>query len=304
MTRTTMSLTIGALALCAATLASQGQPPQSPPSGQPAQVQPPAPTPPGTQPPRPPQPQPFVPIAANTLAANPDAYLGRNVSLTAAVDQRFGSTAFTVDQDKMKSGGQDVLVLAPLLNAPVEVNSYVTVIGEAVKFDAAAVAAKMKDTMPVLPPDVAAKYQGRAAIIAVSVINAAMTDLAKRLPPPMTAEEEALSRQMKQIGPGFNALRQAVTATNAADVGAQAAVLKKGFTEAAAFWKGKPHPDAIQWNEDARRAADAVAAAAAKSDWEALKADVPKLQSACSFCHNQYRERLDDGTYRFKPPAR
>ncbi|HXT27801.1 MAG TPA: hypothetical protein VN716_00930 [Vicinamibacterales bacterium] len=304
MTRTTMSLTIGALALCAATLASQGQPPQNPPPGQPAQVQPPAPTPPGTQPPRPPQPQPFVPIAANTLAANPDAYLGRNVSLTAAVDQRFGSTAFTVDQDKMKSGGQDVLVLAPLLNAPVEVNSYVTVIGEAVKFDAAAVAAKMKDAMPVLPPDVAAKYQGRAAIIAVSVINAAMTDLAKRLPPPMTAEEEALSRQMKQIGPGFNALRQAVTATNAADVGAQAAVLKKGFTEAAAFWKGKPHPDAIQWNEEARRAADAVAAAAAKSDWEALKADVPKLQSACSSCHNQYRERLDDGTYRFKPPAR
>jgi len=137
MTRTTMSLTIGALALCAATLASQGQPPQNPPPGQPAQVQPPAPTPPGTQPPRPPQPQPFVPIAANTLAANPDAYLGRNVSLTAAVDQRFGSTAFTVDQDKMKSGGQDVLVLAPLLNAPVEVNSYVTVIGEAVKYNAA-----------------------------------------------------------------------------------------------------------------------------------------------------------------------
>src|SRR4029078_1183709 len=241
-----MSLTIGALALCAATLASQGQPPPSPPSGQPAQVQPPASTPPGTPPPRPPppapppaphpprprQPQPFVPIAANTLAANPDPYLGRNVSLTAAVDQRFGSTACTVDQDKMKSGGQDVLVLAPLLNAPVEVNSYVTVIGEAVKFDAAAVAAKMKDTMPVLPPHVCAKCQGRAAIIAVSVINAAMTDLAKRLPPPMTAEEEALSRQMKQIGPGFNALRQALTATNAADVGAQAAVLKKGFTEA------------------------------------------------------------------------
>jgi len=299
-----MSLTIGALALCAATLASQGQPPQNPPPGQPTQVQPPAPTPPGTQPPRPPQPQPFVPIAANTLAANPDPYLGRNVSLTAAVDQRFGSTAFTVDQDKMKSGGQDVLVLAPLLNAPVEVNSYVTVIGEAVKFDSAAVAAKMKDAMPVLPPDVAAKYQGRAAIIAVSVINAAMTDLAKRLPPPMTAEEEALSRQMKQIGPGFNALRQAVTATNAAEVGAQAAVLKKGFTEAAAFWKGKPHPDAIRWTEDARRTADTIAAAAGRGDLEAVKTDVPKLQQLCTSCHTQYRERLDDGTYRFKPPAR
>lgn len=309
MKRTNLTLTLAAIALCAATLASQGQPPQPPPPQTPPAQTPPAPGQPaqGQAPagaPRAPQPQPFVPIAANTLAANPDSYVGRNVSLTAAVDQRFGSTAFTVDQDRMKSGGQDVLVLAPLLTAPVEANSYVTVIGEAVKFDAAAVAAKMKGAMPLLPPDVATKYEGRAAIIAVSVINSAMTDLAKRLPPPMTAEEEALSRQMKQIGPGFNALRQAVTATNAADVAAQAAVLKKGFTEAAAFWKGKPHADAIQWNEDARRAADAVAASAAKADWDALKADVPKLQGACSSCHNQYRERLDDGTYRFKPPAR
>ena len=100
-----------------------------------------------------------MPIAANTLASNPDPYVGRNVSLTAAVDQLFGSTAFTVDQDRMKSGGQDVLVLAPLLTAPVEANSYVTVIGEAVKFDAAAVAAKMKGAMPLLPPDVATKYR-------------------------------------------------------------------------------------------------------------------------------------------------
>ena len=36
--------------------------------------------------------------------------------------------------------------------------------------------------MPVLAADVAAKYRGRAAIIATSVINGAMTDLAKRAP--------------------------------------------------------------------------------------------------------------------------
>jgi cytochrome c556 len=285
-----ITVTLAVLGFCGATLASQ-QPPATPP---PAQTPPPA----G----RGPQPQPFLPVAANSLAANPDAYVGRNVSLTAAVDQRIGSTAFTVDQDPKKPAGQDVLVLAPLLTAPVEANAYVTVIGEAVKFDAAAVAARMKDTMPLLPPDVASKYQGHAAIIAVSVINAAMTDLAKRLPPPMTPEEEALSRQMKQIGPGFNALRQAVTATNAADAAAQAAALKKAFTEAAAFWKAKPHPDAIQWNEDARRAADAIATAAGRGDLDALKADVPKLQQICSSCHGQYRERLDDGTYRFKLP--
>jgi hypothetical protein len=306
MKRTHITLTLAAVTLCAATLASQGQPPPPAPAAQgqaATQGQPGAPAQ-TAAPPRGPQPQPFVPIAANSLALHPEAYIGRNVSLTAAVDQRFGATAFTVDQDAKQTAGQDVLVLAPLLNAPVEPNSYVTVIGEAVTFDAAAVAAKMKNTMPLLPPDVASKYQGHAAIIAVSVINASMTDLAKRLPPPMTPEEEALSRQMKQIGPGFNALRQAVTATNAADAAAQAAALKKAFTEAAAFWKAKPHADAIQWNEDARHTAEAIAGAAGRADWDTLKTEVPKLQSACSSCHGQYRERLDDGAYRFKPPAR
>jgi len=251
-----------------------------------------------------PAPQPFLPVAANTLAAHPEPFVGRTVSVTAAVDQRFGETAFSVDQDKAKSAGQDVLVLVPFLAAPVQPDAYVTVIGEVVTFDAPAVALRMMEAMPKLPPDVATRYKGRPAIIAASVINVAMTDLAKRPPPPMTAEEEAFSKLMKQIGPGFNGLRQAVTASNTQDAGAQAAALKKLFTDAAAFWRSKPHPDAIQWNDDARREADAIAAAVAKTDWDAIKASVPKLQQNCTNCHGQYRERLDDGTYRFKQPAR
>ena len=223
--------------------------------------------------------------------------------MTATVVDRFGPAAFSIHQRGGKAQVQDVLVVAPVLNAAVDAGAYVTVIGEVVKFDAAAVAARVP-SMPPLAPDVAARYQGRAAIVATSVINAAMVDLAKRLPPPMSPEEAALSTQMKLIGPGFSALRQAATATDAAEAGAQAATLKKGFTEAAIFWKGKPHPDAIQWNEDARTAADAIATAAARADWDAIKAALPKLQGACASCHNQYRERLDDGTYRFKPPAR
>ena len=251
-----------------------------------------------------PQPQPIRPVAVSMLTANPDLFVGGPVSLTAAVEQRYGATAFSIDQDRTKSTAQDVLVLAPILNAPVEPNSYVTVIGEVVRFDLAAVMAKMKDTMPALAPEVVAKYSGRPAIIASSVINTAMTDLAKRLPAPMTPEEEALSKLMKQVGPGFNALRQAVTASNGGDAAAHAAALKKHFTETAAFWKTKTYPDAIQWNEEAKREADALTAAATRADWDAAKTLVPKLQAACASCHNRYRERLDDGTYRFKQPVR
>jgi len=280
---TRVLVTIAAAALSAATLASQAPQTTAPPAqgrGGP--------------------PQPVVPTAVSVLVATPDKFVGTSVSLTAAVEQRYGATAFSIDQNKTTSG-PDVLVLAPVLTAPVEANAYVTVIGEVIRFDVATAAAKMKDAMPPLSAEVVEKYRGKPAIIATSVINNAMTDLAKRLPPPMTPDEEALSKLMKQIGPGFNALRQAVTASNVDDVRTQAATLNKAFTEAAAFWKKQPHADAVQWTEDAKRESDAIATAAAKNDMEAVKAAVPKLQSACGSCHGSYRERLDDGTYRYKP---
>ncbi len=272
------------VAACAATLFARQAPPAAP-QGRGA------------------QPRPIVPVAVSALLKTPEKYVGSSVSLTAAVEQRYGATAFSIDQDAANNA-DDVLVLAPVLTAPVETNRYVTVIGEVITFELADVTAKMKDATPVLAADVVARYRGRPAIIATSVINNAMTDLAKRLPPPMTPEEQALSKLMKQIGPGFNALRQSVTASNAADVQAQATTLNKAFTEAMAFWKAKAHADAIQWTEDAKRESGAIAAAAGKNDWDAVKASVPKLQSVCSSCHGQYRERLDDGTYRYKQPAK
>jgi hypothetical protein len=259
--------------------------------------------PPGIQAPPAKPPQALVPVAASTLAASPDQFVGMTVTLTAAVDQTYGATAFSIDQDRAKSAGQDVLVLAPLLNAPVEPNAYVTVIGEVVRFNVAETAARMKESMPLLGPEVVAKYRGRPAIIATSVINGAMTDLAKRLPPPMSPEELALSKVMKQVGPGFTTLRQSATATSGPETTAQAAALVKLFGEAAAFWKIQSRPDAIQWTEDAKVASGAIEAAAAKGDWEAVKTGVPKLQAICGSCHGIYRERLDDGTYRFKKPG-
>ena len=249
-------------------------------------------------------PQALVPVAASSLAANPDQFVGMTVTLTAPVEQRYGAAAFSVDQDRAKSSAQDVLILAPLLNAPVEPNAYVTVIGEVVKFDSAETAARMKDAMPALAPDVAAKYRGRAAIIATSVINGAMTDLARRLPPPMSPGELALSKVMKQVGPGFTALRASATAAKGPDTVAQAAALVKLFGEAAAFWKLQARPDAIQWTEDAKTASAGIETAAGKGDWDAVKTAVPKLQAVCGSCHGVYRERLDDGSYRFKAPAK
>jgi cytochrome c556 len=249
-----------------------------------------------------PQQKPTVPVAAGAIVANLDRYAGTTVSVTAAVVQRYGATAFSVAQTRSAARKtpaiQDVLIVAPLLTAPVQPGAYVTVIGEVVKFDPAVVAARMKDAAP--PPDVAAKYAGKPAVLATSVINQSMTDLAKKLPPPMTPAEIELNKAMKQISPAFAALRQAVTASNTSDARDQATTLANGFTAAAAFWKTQPHPEAVAWTEDARKLADEIAMLAAKPDLEGLKASVPKLQQVCSNCHNQYRVRLDDGSYRYK----
>jgi cytochrome c556 len=247
-----------------------------------------------------PAPKPLLPVAANTVAAKPDAYAGEGVTISAEVVERVGATAFTIGQAGMTAPGQVVLVLAPRLNAPVEPNAYVTVIGEVVTFDPTEVAAKMKDSAPVLPPGAAEQYRGHAAIIASSVINAAMADLAKKPLPPVTADDRVLDPIMKRVGPAFNALRQAATASNATDAAAQATALSTAFTDATAFWKPKPHADANQWTADALHEATEIEAAAKKGDMEAVKASLPKLQQTCTACHNQYRERQDDGSYRIK----
>src|SRR6478736_3478194 len=81
---------------------------------------------------QPPPAKPLVPVATNTVNANPDAYYGQGVTITAAVDQVLSKSAFAVDQRRVAgapapSKPTDVLVLVPNLQSPVDPKSYVTV---------------------------------------------------------------------------------------------------------------------------------------------------------------------------------
>jgi cytochrome c556 len=296
-----------------ATLRAQ-QPPAQPPASQPpaeTPAQPPA----GgrggqrgAQPGQPaaPAPKPLIPVATNTVNANPDAYYGQGVTITAAVEQILSKSTFTVDQHRVPGAvaptkPTDVLVLVPTLQSPVDPKSYVTVMGELVKFDPAEIAKKAKDYKIDLPPDAIQKYSGRPALIATSVITEKFVDLAKRLPPPMTADEQALSKVMKQLPPAVAALRTAVEASKAEDANKNAAVLKQGFADIEAFWKPKK-PDATQWAHDARVKVEGIQAAIAAGKWDDAKAAVPAVQQSCGTCHNVYRDRFDDGSFRIKLP--
>src|SRR6185295_15306730 len=120
----------------------------------------------------PPAAKPMVPMAASSIITSPDTYIGENVSMMCAVEAVLSKTTFTVDQDKTKSTGKDVLVIAPNLYMPVAPNAYITVQGEVFKFDPAEVAKRARNGYVLdLPPDVAAKYQGKPAVFASGVIR-------------------------------------------------------------------------------------------------------------------------------------
>src|SRR5579864_750565 len=150
--------------------------------------------------------KPIVPVAASTIAANPDPYLGEYISLTAAVGQGLTKSTFSVDQDRTKTD-KDILIIAPTLTGTVEPNAYVTVLGELVRFDPDDIKKKAGNYSLDLPPELVTKYKGKVAVLAKAVVvNSTGVDIAKVLPPPLTAEEEAYQKMMRQVGPANTAL--------------------------------------------------------------------------------------------------
>jgi len=252
--------------------------------------------------------KPYVPLAASTLADHPDIYYGELVTVTGAVEQTLSKLAFSVDQDKTKSTGKDVIVVAPTLMEPVTLNAYVTIIGEVVHLDPAEIGKKgaqlTKEYKVDFPPDVVSKYRGHPVVLAKSVITTAGVDVAKRPPPPMTAEEEALSKIMKQVGPANTALRGAIDKTDMAVAKENANVLKQAFTQAEAFWKPKGKPEATKFAEEARKLSESISTAIASGNWDEAKTHAGTLGQQCAGCHGQFRERMDDGTYRIKTSSR
>lgn len=245
----------------------------------------------------------LVPLAASSLATNPDKYVGEFVTVTGTVEQAVGKLAFSMDQDATKSTGKEVLVLAPRMNGSVDPNTYVTVIGEVVKFDPAIIASKSKNYSTDLPADAATKYKDKPTILATAIINAASVDVAKWLPPPMTPEETALDKTMKGVAPAFGALRKGTDGSNLDLVKQNAATLIKAFAETESFMKNRDVKDAEKWAQDARKLVEGIEKSSAAGQWEPAKSAAAELQKACAQCHGAYRLRGEDGTFYIKPKA-
>ncbi len=245
----------------------------------------------------------LVPIAASTLAARAGDYVGEFVSLTGAIERSIGKMAFSVDQDPQKSTGKEVVVLMRHLSGTIDPQTYVTIIGQVVKYDPTEFADKFKDWAEALPADAASKYTGTPVVIATSVINVAGVDVMRRLPPPMTADEEAYQKIMKQVGSANAALRKAIEGSDVKMARDNAAALKEAFDDTASFWNRKDKDDAKGWAQDARKLAESIDRSAAAGRWDEVKASATTLGQTCQSCHAAHRERFDDGSFRIKKPA-
>ncbi len=293
---TRFTLCAGSVALVAfvfsitALTAGQAPPPQAPTAQNQTPTAPPAATP----------PKPLVPVAASSVANNPDPYIGEFVTLTGAVEANLSKTSFSVDQDKTKPTGKDVLVLAPNLQKPADANSYVTVIGQLIKFDEKDVAEKLKDYKIDLSAEDAAKYRGKPVVLATAVINTAGIDIAKKPIPPMSADDLALQKIMTKLPPAQAALRKALDGKDLNLVKEQATLLKTSFTDVEAFFKSKGNTEAMNIATEAKKHADGILFNLGLGHLDAAKTSITRMGARCGNCHGKFRERMDDGTFRIK----
>ena len=244
-------------------------------------------------------PRAIVPVAASSVAAKPDQWVGEYVAMTGVVDTSLGKMVFTVDQDKTKSGA-DVLVLASRMSDAVTVNTYVTVIGLLMKYEPADVAGKSQAHAHDLPADAAAKYKGKPVVLATSIVNDKMLDLARFIAPPLTPEEEGLAKAMKGVPAASGEMRKGAEGSNVELATKNVTALSAAFTEVETFMKKRRKLDAVKWAADARANVLAVEKAAKGGQWDAAKTAAAAIGGSCATCHTPYRERLEDGSFRFK----
>lgn len=126
-----------------------------------------------------------MPVATNTIAASPDAFVGKAVTVTAGVEAVIEPGAIVVDQRKavapgtVAPAGAPLLVVVPRLSGVVLPAMQLAIKGQLVRLDAATLARLVE--AHTLSPAVA-MYEGRPALVATSLLTSTQVELVAPAP--------------------------------------------------------------------------------------------------------------------------
>jgi cytochrome c556 len=247
-----------------------------------------------------PAPANLVPVTAASLLLHPELYLGQNVAIYGTVEQVLSGTTFSMDQDAKKASTKDLFVVAPSLQAAPRAGDYLTVVGVVLRFDEAELQKRASRYKLDVPATIAERYRGAVMVLASSVVDPKMIDLAKAPPVPLTPEEEAFDRVMKQVNPTNAELRKGVEASDAAMVRTQSQLLGTLFADTKKFFDARKTADASTWAGEGVALMASIEKAAGANQWDSVKESVTTLGTLCQSCHAAHRVRGDDGQYRVK----
>jgi cytochrome c556 len=113
-------------------------------------------------------------------------------------------------------------------------------------------------------------------------------------------DEKQFQKLMKEVGDVGKRFRSGVESKNSEQVSKDANRAAEIHKQLVAFWHDRKAADAVKWSEETSKAATMLATAAKVGDWEKAKTELQNYGKSCKGCHDAYREKLDDGSYRIK----
>jgi cytochrome c556 len=115
-----------------------------------------------------------------------------------------------------------------------------------------------------------------------------------------TLNDESFQKLMKEVGTATKRFKNEMVAKDATGLTKDATRIADIYKQMAPFWTARKAEDAAKWSQESSAAAMALAADAKKGDWAAVKTGTQGVFKNCKSCHDTYREKLPDGSYKIK----
>lgn len=113
-------------------------------------------------------------------------------------------------------------------------------------------------------------------------------------------DEKAFQKHMKAVGQANKNFKGNFESKNAAALEKDGAAVAESYRAMASFFKARKNDDAVKWSDDSAAGAAGAAKAAKAGDWDKVKSQWGGAGKNCKACHDKYREKLDDGSYKIK----